>query len=118
MTFGMRLKSIRAKAGMTQGGLSDASGVSVNTIREYEQHKRRPLLENAVKLARALGVGVEAFTVEDEPEEKKTNKEFKHDVRSIARDRSDSDAFIVAAFGNGDNESVAQSPAKQKRGKK
>src|SRR5579862_1002042 len=54
MRFGEILKALRERAGFTQTGLADASGVPVGTIRDYEQGKRDPLLSTALKLAITL----------------------------------------------------------------
>lgn len=59
--FGERLKAIRQAAGLSQPQLAAESGVPVGTIRDYEQGRRDPLLDSAVKLARALKQPVEAF---------------------------------------------------------
>lgn len=61
MTFAEKLKALRAEAGLSQTGLATASGIPVGTIRDYEQGKREPLLSNAQKLARALGVSLDVF---------------------------------------------------------
>jgi transcriptional regulator with XRE-family HTH domain len=61
MTFGEKLRELRTAAHLTQAELASASHVPLGTVREYEQSKRRPLLENAVKLAGALAVSVEVF---------------------------------------------------------
>jgi transcriptional regulator with XRE-family HTH domain len=61
MTFGQKLKTLREAAGMTQAGLSAASGVPLGTIRDYEQVKRDPLLPTANRLASALEVSIAEF---------------------------------------------------------
>jgi transcriptional regulator with XRE-family HTH domain len=63
VSFGEKLKAMRKAAGMTQAGLAEASGVPIGTIRDYEQLKREPLLLTAAKIARALSVRLEEFTV-------------------------------------------------------
>jgi DNA-binding XRE family transcriptional regulator len=60
-TFGERLQQLREKAGLTQEGLAEASGVNVWTTRNYEQGRREPNWKAAIDLARAIGVTVEAF---------------------------------------------------------
>lgn len=49
-----RLKVLRAEAQMTQEELAEASGVSVDSIKGYENQTTVPLLETAYKLACAL----------------------------------------------------------------
>jgi transcriptional regulator with XRE-family HTH domain len=61
MTFAMKLKELRTKAKMTRKQLALASGLALNTIRDYEQGRREPTLESAFKLARGLNVDLSAF---------------------------------------------------------
>jgi transcriptional regulator with XRE-family HTH domain len=75
MTFAEKLKELRQGKGLSQAGLAAASGVPVGTIRDYEQGKREPLLSNAQRLARGLGVSVAAFNgPEAEPARKSRSK--------------------------------------------
>jgi transcriptional regulator with XRE-family HTH domain len=46
---------------MTQEQLAEACGISIWTLRGYEQSRREPGWKGAIKVARALGVAVEAF---------------------------------------------------------
>lgn len=70
MTFAEKLRALRDAAGLSEAKLAAASGVSFSAIHEYGLGRRNPSLESAVKLARALGVGVEVFAdcVDDAPE--------------------------------------------------
>jgi transcriptional regulator with XRE-family HTH domain len=65
MTFGENLQRLRNKAGLSQAGLADRSGISVNTIQNWEIGRHQPRLEALPKLAAALGVGVEALLTSD-----------------------------------------------------
>jgi transcriptional regulator with XRE-family HTH domain len=60
MAFGNRLRELRKTAGLTQAQLARRAGVTLATLREYEQARRRadPSLRMAARLAVALGVGV------------------------------------------------------------
>jgi transcriptional regulator with XRE-family HTH domain len=58
-TSGERLQRLRKAAGLSQPGLAKAAGVPAATIRNWEQGRRGPLLENAAKLAVALGVSLD-----------------------------------------------------------
>lgn len=60
-TFGEKLRELRDAAGMTQLALSQAAGVPIGTVRDYEQGTRDPLLSNAQRLAKALGVSLDVF---------------------------------------------------------
>ena len=58
-TLGQRLQRLRLAAGLTQAALAEAAGVPLSTLRGWEIDRREPGLRAAVRLARALGVGVE-----------------------------------------------------------
>src|SRR4051812_11823574 len=62
MTFGEKLKELRAQAGLTQAQLAELSDVPLGTIRDYEQGKRDPLLSTAQKLAGALNQSLDVFS--------------------------------------------------------
>jgi transcriptional regulator with XRE-family HTH domain len=51
-----RLKALRQGAGLTQVGLAKAAGVPVRSYQQWEQGKRTPLFDAAVRVADALGV--------------------------------------------------------------
>jgi DNA-binding XRE family transcriptional regulator len=61
MTFGERQAEIRKKVAMTQEQLAQTSGISIWTLRGYEQNRREPNWKAALKVAKALGVTLEAF---------------------------------------------------------
>ncbi|MFF7648314.1 helix-turn-helix domain-containing protein [Streptomyces sp. NPDC007983] len=71
--IGTRLRDIRKRRGLTQHGLSEASGVSVSWIRKLEQGEQQDTrLETARKLAAALGVSTTRLIAghrEDEADE-------------------------------------------------
>ena len=73
MTFADKLRELRVAAGLTQGSLAKASGISLGAIRDYEQGNKEPKLSSAQKLARALGTDCTAFegTIRAEQEEEK-----------------------------------------------
>ena len=55
------VKAIRAKLGQSQAEFARMIGVSVATLRNWEQGLRVPLLSAAYRLARALGVTLDAL---------------------------------------------------------
>ncbi len=61
-TFGTHLRQLRERAGLTIYALAQKSKVSRSFIGEIEKDKKVPSWDVAVKLAAALGVGVEEFT--------------------------------------------------------
>jgi transcriptional regulator with XRE-family HTH domain len=82
MTFAERLRELRDAKGLSQAKLADASGVSFASVREYGMSRRKPSFEAVVKLARALGVTVEAFAdCEDVGGESATPVEVKPEAK-------------------------------------
>lgn len=61
-TLGETLQGLRRRAGMTQGALADTAGISVFTVRAYEQGKRTPSDEQRLAMAKAFGVPEEVLT--------------------------------------------------------
>lgn len=59
MTLGQKLQEMRLDAGMSQWDASEASGVPVSAIRNYEQDRTRVGLEAAARLTAAYGTSLE-----------------------------------------------------------
>jgi len=53
------VRRLRLAAGLTRLDLADATDVSVDTIKRWEQGRNRPHPKPLARLARALGVDVE-----------------------------------------------------------
>jgi len=64
--FGNRLKFLRKKAGLTQTGLADAVGVSVESISNIERGIFGPGFDNLEKIAQVLKVKVRVLFEFDE----------------------------------------------------
>ena len=65
MALAENLRLLRKRKNLTQKELSDISGVSCNSIINYENSRRtRPPISVLHKLARALGVSIDALTAE------------------------------------------------------
>lgn len=63
----MALKDMRQAAGMTQAALAEKSGVNIRQIRKIELGEikiRNITLQNAARLAGALGVSIETLLEE------------------------------------------------------
>src|SRR5438445_11058002 len=57
-SFGHRLRRLRVAAGLTQEGVAERSGVSVDGISALENgRRRRPRADTLLLLANALGLG-------------------------------------------------------------
>lgn len=57
----MELKAIRTKRNMSREALAGAVGVSVFTVRNWEQGQREPCIAHLVRLADTLGCTVDAL---------------------------------------------------------
>lgn len=59
--FAERLQKLRSDAGLSQSELASRAGVSLDSLRNWEQGRVLPRIDTAAKLARALGVSVDAL---------------------------------------------------------
>ncbi len=57
--MGSRLKRLRESRGLSQPQLAESAGVSVGAVRNWEQDRRLPLLETAIKIAAVLNVSLD-----------------------------------------------------------
>jgi transcriptional regulator with XRE-family HTH domain len=69
MKFKDVLRELRKQAGLTQEELAKRSGVPLPTLRGHEQGQRTPSWASVAKLAKALGVSMDAFSECDEVKE-------------------------------------------------
>jgi transcriptional regulator with XRE-family HTH domain len=69
--MGERLKRLREAASLSQSQLATRASVPVGSLRNWEYGRREPLLSAASRLARALGVSIDALLPPgaDDPEE-------------------------------------------------
>ncbi|MGW7602970.1 helix-turn-helix domain-containing protein [Streptomyces sp. AgN23] len=99
--IGARLRDIRKRRGLTQRGLSDASGISISWIRKLEQGEQQDTrLETARKLATALGVSTTRLIAghrEDDADEATRERwePVRHALTSAASDRRTDEAPTV-----------------------
>lgn len=68
--FARRLVARREALGMTQQDVADASGLTQSAISYFEKGLREPSLLNAVRLAKALAVTVDALACDTSIEER------------------------------------------------
>ncbi len=66
MSFGDNLKRIRTDKGMTQGDLSNESGVGLAQISKLERNKADPTLSTIYKLTRALDCAAGRLLIDNE----------------------------------------------------
>lgn len=58
---GAHLRAARERAGKTQRDLSDATGIPLDTLREYERNKYAPNTTRLALLASTLGVSIDSL---------------------------------------------------------
>ena len=73
-TMGERFQRLRQAAKMTQAEASERSGIPLPTIRGWEQDKRLPRIDHAMRLARCYGIGLDELTGMNEPPPAKKSK--------------------------------------------
>lgn len=61
MDFGQRLKNLRLEKRYTQKDLGDAVGVSVVSVRAWEQNTKRPTMEALLALGRTFNVSMDTL---------------------------------------------------------
>lgn len=66
-----KVKQLRKQKNLTQAQLAKRSGTSLMTVGRLERGEYFPRLENASKIANALGVSIEDIVEAPEQEEKK-----------------------------------------------
>ncbi len=59
--FGKRLQRLRRRAGISQEGLADAIGVTVQSVSNMERGVFGPRFDNLEKIARVLKVPIKAL---------------------------------------------------------
>jgi DNA-binding XRE family transcriptional regulator len=64
MTFGEKLKVLRAEAKLTQEKLAVKAGVTVSVVRKLEQTGSDPSWDTARAIARALGVSLDKLAAD------------------------------------------------------
>lgn len=57
--FAERLKELRKEENMTLKQVSDAIGVSINTVSRWEREERLPNIENIVALAKLFKISAD-----------------------------------------------------------
>jgi transcriptional regulator with XRE-family HTH domain len=75
VAFAVRLRSLRAAAGLTQQQLAEKAGVALRTVSSLEQGVNESVLSTLLALGDALGVNCLAFTQADEGEEAMPQKQ-------------------------------------------
>jgi transcriptional regulator with XRE-family HTH domain len=76
MGIGMRLQQLRKAAGLSQTELAQLSETSIDSLRNWEQDRSTPKLDAAARLAKALGVTLDAL-VSESPESRRESRRLK-----------------------------------------
>ena len=66
--FGENLKSLRKKAGYTQGEFASVLGISASAVGMYEQGRREPSLGLLVRLAQEFGTTTDYLLMGETPD--------------------------------------------------
>lgn len=106
-SLGQRLQRLRQAANLTQGELAERSGQSFGNLKNWERDYRTPGLWAALKLARALGVGLEELAECAEPDPKaavaKRDKRFRPEGgRVVGRPKASGASGEVGAKADAD----------------
>ena len=64
MSFGETLAGLRKDAGLTQTELARRADVPIDNLRRWEQDRHLPRVDDAYRLAKALGVGVDKLIID------------------------------------------------------
>ncbi len=68
-SFGRKLKKLREDAGLSQEALGRAAGLSTSFVSKLEQKNHDPSWSTVQALAKALGVGFDAFADDEQESE-------------------------------------------------
>jgi transcriptional regulator with XRE-family HTH domain len=68
MSFGKTLAALREAAGLTQVQVAQRAGVGIDTYRRWEQERHLPKIDDAYRLAKALGVPIEELILPEDME--------------------------------------------------
>ena len=86
MKFAEKLKEARKRAGLSQGALAAAGGISTRTLQNYEMGKRYPAnLDIAKKLALALGITTQDLLSDGEESLVSAQGDAKAQLRELVR---------------------------------
>lgn len=69
MSFAETLARLRDAANLTQVELAQKANVPIDTLRRWEQGRHLPRIDDAYRLAKALGVGIEKVIIGRDMEE-------------------------------------------------
>jgi transcriptional regulator with XRE-family HTH domain len=67
MSLGENLQKLRDAIGISQAELAKRAGVSLDSLRNWEQDRVLPRVDTAAKLAQALGVSVDELLKSSPP---------------------------------------------------
>jgi transcriptional regulator with XRE-family HTH domain len=72
--MGLRFKQLRESARLSQAALAKRCGIPLRSYQQWEQGRRTPLLDAAVKLADALEITMDELVGRQAPKAKKGGK--------------------------------------------
>lgn len=81
MSIGKNIKQLRKQKKLTQKELAEKAGISEISIRQYENDKRNPKIEQVDKIAKALNVHIVDIMDDYTFEEYQKTSEYKEDLK-------------------------------------
>jgi transcriptional regulator with XRE-family HTH domain len=66
MAFGKTLQIVREEVGLSQSQLATRAGVSIDSLRNWEQDRALPKIDAVTRLARAMGVSLDRLAYDGE----------------------------------------------------
>ena len=68
MTFGEKLQTLRARAGLSQDQLAELLDVSRQAVSKWERNEAMPEVEKLVRISRQFGVSTDYLLLEEQEE--------------------------------------------------
>lgn len=96
MSFSQRVVTLRKQRGLTQQGLSDATGIHVQQIKRYESGSSLPTADALKKLAVVLHVTSDFLLFE--PEEREPKEDMKLRFEALAAISATDQAVVKAVI--------------------
>jgi transcriptional regulator with XRE-family HTH domain len=85
MTVGEAMRAAREKAGLTQNALATITGISPNSLNQYEKDKYLPRVDTAEMLADSLGISIDEYIGHGARENFKPNVEALEKMKKSIR---------------------------------
>ena len=77
MTIGEKIKTIRVSKKWTQKELANKAGIAITSLQQYEYHKRKPTVDQLIKIANALDIEPNYFMSNSSNEKREKAGKFR-----------------------------------------